>query len=370
MFSAKKTIQSILSEAGISVNGPEPHDIQVHNERFYTRVLSQGSLGLGESYMDGWWDCPALDAFFTKLLSQPLPIIVTQPWPVLIGGILSRLTNLPLACPYHIGKIHYDLGNEFYRAMLDKTMSYSCAVWKGADSLETAQTNKLTRICQKLALHKGQTLLDIGCGWGGLARLAAHKYGNTVTGITVSHQQAKLAREVCLDLSVDIRYEDYHSLRGVFNNIASIGMFEHVGYKNYRDFFKAVSRLLADNGLFLLQTIGSLKTKKGYDPWLNRYIFPNAHLPSLAQISLAAEGSLVAEDIENIGADYDTTLMAWHRNFEAHWPRFTSSYGLHFYRMWRYYLLMSAGIFRSRHAQVWQIVFSKQGVRGGYHSLR
>lgn len=362
-------IKKVLTPIKSTINGPAPEDIQVHDERFYRRVLLYGSLGLGESYVEGWWDVEALDVFFANLLSRQLPSWVSFTPPVLLLRVINRLTNFPQWRAYHIGRAHYDIGNDLYEAMLGSTMAYSCAYWRESKTLDEAQEAKFDRICRKLDLRKGQSLLDIGCGWGGLARHAASCYGVKVVGITVSREQEKLAREICRGLPVEIRYQDYREVKGLFSHVVSVGMFEHVGYKNYPAFMQTVRRLLKDDGLFLLHTIGAIRSVVDADPWLTKYIFTDSKIPSLAQITRAAEGSFLVEDLENIGADYDKTLMAWWHNFETHWPQLRSRYDERFRRMWRYYLMMCAGIFRARRQQVWQIILSKQGVCGGYHRI-
>jgi cyclopropane-fatty-acyl-phospholipid synthase len=280
------------------------------------------------------------------------------------------LTNLAKSQAYRDGKVHYDLGNDFYQAMLGNNMVYSCGYWKNAATLEEAQVAKLDLVCRKLGLRKGQRVLDIGCGWGGFARYAAMNYGVSVTGITVSREQEHLARELNRGLPVEIRYQDFREVKEVFDHIVSIGMFEHVGYKNYREYMAVVRRSLASNGLFLLHTIGNLNTSINQEPWIAKYIFPNSKLPSIKQIAQAIEGLFVLEDLENFGADYDRTLMVWNQNFENHWQDFRQTYDERFHRMWRYYLLMCSGAFRARYLQLWQLVLSKRGVPDGYRSIR
>ena len=373
-FSLKEKSQQILANADIQINGGRPWDIAVHDERFYRRVLSQGSLGLGESYMDGWWDAGHLDEFFTKVLRMRLDRRISQTKRILqtIASVLFNKQSLKKA--FEVGKRHYDIGNDLYTAMLDKRLTYTCGYWSGhppASGLDEAQEQKLDLVCRKLKLQPGQKILDIGCGWGSFAKYAAEKYGVSVTGITVSKEQAALARTLCTGLSVEIILEDYRKISGTFDHIVSLGMFEHVGYKNYRTYMKVASRHLKDGGLFLLHTIGGNETTLIGDPWFDKYIFPNGMLPSIRQIGEAIEGLFVMEDWHNFGVDYNKTLMAWFANFDAAWPRLKGKYGDRFYRMWKYYLLCMAGAFRSRaNNQLWQIVLSKNGVNGGYQSVR
>lgn len=366
----RRRLQTLLDEAGITINGAEPWDIKVHDEGFFPLVLSRGSIGLGESYMDGWWDAPALDQFFHRLFRTDLAERVTC-WRTLGTCLLARLVNLQRpARAFQVGHHHYDIGNDLYRRMLDERMIYSCAYWKNATNLSEAQEAKLDMVCRKLHLQPGMRVLDIGCGWGGAARYAAERYGVAVVGVTVSREQAAYAREWCQGWPVDIRLDDYRAINETFDRIFSIGMFEHVGYKNYRLFMQVVRRNLRPDGLFLLHTIGSNTTESTIDPWIDRYIFPNAVLPSKRQVCQALEGNFILEDWHNFGVDYDATLMAWFRNFASRWPEISAQYSERFYRMWKYYLLSCAGSFRARRTQVWQLVLSPAGVAGGYQALR
>jgi cyclopropane-fatty-acyl-phospholipid synthase len=254
--------------------------------------------------------------------------------------------------------------------MLDTRMVYSCGYWREARTLEAAQEAKLDLICRKLGLKEGDRLLDIGCGWGGLAKFAAERYGATVVGLTVSKEQAALARERCKGLPIEIRVQDYRTLSERFDHIASVGMFEHVGVKNYRTYFEVARRCLKEEGLFLLHTIGGNRSVRSVEPWIGKYIFPGGMLPSVAQIGAGIERLFVMEDWHNFGSYYDTTLLAWWHNFDAAWPALRAKYGERFYRMWKYYLLICAGTFRARHSELWQIVLSPHGVPGGYISVR
>ncbi len=368
--SVRERVECLFGMADVRVNGSRPWDIQVNRDDFFYRVLGCGSLGLGESYMAGWWECEALDQFFAKILQAGLADKACC-LKNLAGCLLARVYNYQKKSrAFEVGTRHYDLGNDLYRIMLDSRMIYSCAYWRHADTLEEAQEAKLDLVCRKLQLEPGMRLLDIGCGWGGMARWAAEHYGVSVVGVTVSRQQARLASEICQGLPVEILLEDYRSIEGEFDRIVSIGMFEHVGYKNYRTFMQICRRLLRDDGLFLLHTIGGDRSTTRIDPWIEKYIFPNAMLPSASQITTAAEGIFVLEDWHNFGPDYDPTLMAWFANFDAGWETLRSRYDERFYRMWKYYLLACAGSFRCRLNQLWQIVLSPMGVEGGYRAPR
>ncbi len=359
--SAYDKAAELLQQAGISINGPHAWDIQVKEPAFYSRVMAGGSLALGESYMDGWWDAEALDEFMARLLEARLEERATRDLRTLFTVLKYRIANpqTPRRA-YRIGERHYDIGNDLFRIMLDSRMVYSCGYWRNAETLDEAQEAKLDLICRKLDLKPGMTLLDIGCGWGSLLKYAAEHYGVEGTGVTVSRQQAELARSVCGDLPVRIELDDYRGIRGTYDRIASVGMVEHVGWRNYGEFMRTSDRLLKPGGLFLLHSIGSSRSNRGADPWIERYIFPNSMLPSLAQLAAAAEPHFVAEDVHNFGPYYDRTLMEWERRFREGWNAISDRYGDRFFRMWRYYLLSSAASFRVRRIQLYQILYSKR----------
>ncbi len=378
MERAEQVIRSLLEIAGVEVNGKSDADIRVKNKAFYKEVLRRGSLGLGESYMAGWWDAIKLDEFFHRIFSASLDEKVKN-CKLISHIITAKLINAGRKSKaFEIGKKHYDIGNNLFRKMLDKRMVYSCGYWKNAATLDEAQEAKLELICQKLNLKPGMKVLDIGCGWGSFCKYAAEKYDVEVVGITVSKDQAELAREICHGLKIKILLEDYRTLNADellgqekrFDRIVSVGMFEHVGYKNYETFMEVIYRLLKDEGLFLLHTIGGNESKVTTDRWIHKYIFPNGMIPSIRQIGESMEGLLVMEDWHNFGSDYDKTLMAWYDNFEQGWESLKSTYDETFYRMWKYYLLSCAGSFRARRNQLWQIVLSKNGVSGGYFFIR
>lgn len=368
----KSLVRELLSLAEIEINGSNPWDIQVHDERFYKRVITEVELGLGESYMDGWWDVEKLDEMIYRIVRTDLQNKVKRNLKIalqLAGFYLINMQSRRRA--FIIGEQHYDLGNDLFKNMLDKRMNYSCAYWKNANNLDEAQENKLDLICRKLYLKPGMKVLDIGCGWGAFGKYAAEKYGVEVVGITVSKEQVALGKELCKGLPVELRLQDYRDINEKFDRIVSVGMIEHVGYKNYRTYFKVAERNLKDDGLFLLHTIGEVRSTKSTDAWTHKYIFPNGMLPSIAQLAKSVENLFVIEDLHNFGADYDKTLMAWFNNFNSKWDNIKNKYSERFYRIWKYFLLSSAGAFRARNKnQLWQIVLSKNGVPGGYISIR
>jgi cyclopropane-fatty-acyl-phospholipid synthase len=371
--SAPGVLVELIGKAGIRFNGNNPWDIQVRDKELYRRIMTQGSLGFGEAYMDGLWDCERMDELFTRLLRHDINDRI-RGWTkarLLFDFIRYRLFNLQsYKRAFQVGEQHYDTGNEVFEAMLDSTMSYSCGYWGEADNLEQAQRHKLDLICRKLELKPGESLLDIGCGWGGLDRYAAEHYGVEVTGITVSREQQVLAQKRCAGLPVTIELMDYRDLDGRVDKVVSVGMFEHVGPKNYVQYFDTVHRLLKEDGLFLLHTIGDHTTCHQTDAWFDKYIFPNGKLPSARQLSDTLEGRFLIEDWHNFGQDYDRTVMAWWENFDAAWPELKEGYDERFYRMWKYYLMSCAGLFRSRQGQLWQLVLGKRQRSAVYRSLR
>ncbi|MBI2148646.1 cyclopropane fatty acyl phospholipid synthase [Candidatus Woesearchaeota archaeon] len=367
---AKEIINNLLVKADIQINGKRPWDIQVYNEKFYSRVLSQGSLGLGEAYLDGWWDSKQLDEFFNKILTTNLKIKAVN-FRVVYEFLKSVLLNMQSKSrSKKVAELHYDIGNDFYENMLGKTMQYTCAYWKNSKTLDQAQIAKLDLVCKKLMLKKGDKVLELGSGWGYFAKYAVENYGCEFTSYNISEEQVKYARELCKGLPVKIIQGDYREAQGEFDKVASIGMCEHVGYKNYKNFMEVANRCLKDRGLFLIHTIAGNKSVTTIDPWLEQHIFPGAVTPSVKQLGKAMEGLFVMEDWHNFGADYDKTLMAWFENFNKNWLKFKSKYDERFYRIFKYYLLCLAGSFRARRNQLWHVVLSKGGIIGGYKSVR
>lgn len=360
----------LLAKADIRINGTRPWDIQLKAPDVFDRALAQGNLGLGEAYMDGDWDAEQLDGFFCRLLRADLEQEI-NPRKLIFHALRARWLNLQNGSrAWEVGKIHYDLGNDFYAAMLDSRMTYTCGYWKSAANLEQAQAAKLDLVCRKLELEPGMRVLDIGCGWGSFMAYAAEHYGVECVGATISQEQAAYGQRLMKQgLPVRFLLQDYRELEQSFDRIVSLGMFEHVGWKNYDMYMQVAHRCLKENGLFLLHTIGKNVHGTEPDPWIDRYIFPNGDVPALSQLGRALEGRFVIEDLHNFGADYDKTLMAWHRNFETAWPHFEECYGQRFRRTWRYYLLSCAGAFRARNIQLWQLVLSKRGVLGGYQRV-
>ncbi len=356
---AKTFVLGLLDLAGVALDGPAPSDIHVHDDRFYDRVIRDRELGLGESYQDGWWDAERVDEMLAKLMAADLRAVVKPGRELLAIALRAKLINhQTVRRAARNASAHYDIGNDLYERMLDKRMIYSCGYWRDVDDLDTAQEAKLELICAKLGLEPGMRLLDIGCGWGGLAQYAAERHGAQVTGISPAAEQVKVAARRCAGLDVDIRQCDFREVTGRYDRIVSVGMLEHVGPKNYEAFFDVNARLLADDGIALHHLIGSNTPRQNTDPWFDRYIFPGGVVPSLDQLARATRGRWAIEDVHNFGPDYDRTLMAWHANIEAAWGE-VPDYDERFRRTWRYYLLASAAAFRVRELQLWQIVFTR-----------
>jgi len=371
MDKAEKTVRDILALAGVGVDGVHPWDLQVTSKDFYRRLLGQGSIALGETYMDGLWECEKIDVFIYKVLRSGLEhkiSVLSLLWPVL----WSKMVNLQSrGRAFNIGKHHYDIGNDLFKLMLDDSMAYTCGYWREADNLADAQQAKMDLVCRKMGLQAGMRVLDIGCGWGSFARYAAQNYGVKVVGVTVSQEQIDLGRELCTGLDVDLRYQDYRDVKGRFDRVVSIGMFEAVGPKNFRTYMQTVERCLEDDGLFLLHTIGTNTPDLQADPWTIKYIFPGGYLPLQKQIDAATQGIFIMEDWHNFGVDYDPTIMAWVANIKAARGQLEKlGYDQRFYRMWTYWLLSAAGSARARRNQLWQMVYSKKGLDGGYLPVR
>lgn len=371
MKSLEQIFQEAFASVGVTVNGDKPWDIQVKNTKLYSRIMSGGALGFGEAYMDGWWDCEAVDEFLHKVLYHRLDKKFSKNVNSFFYFLNAKFKNMQtISRAKEVAYKHYDIGNELFEKMLDPRMIYTCGYWEKANTLEEAQEAKLDLVCRKLKLEKGMRLLEIGCGWGGFAKYAAEKYGVSVVGITISEQQAIIARKLNEGLPVEIRIQDYREVDEKFDRVVSIGMLENVGYRNFRTYMEVAAKNLNDDGICFIHTIGGNYDTKTTDPWIDKYIFPNGMLPSASQLSKAWQGLFVLEDWHNFGTYYDPTIMAWLKNFEESWNEIKDNYDEVFYRMWRYYLSASAASFRSRKNHLWHIVLTKPVHLGIYQSER
>lgn len=370
-MNSRKFIEKILEPADIKINGNRPFDIRVANEKIYDRILAKGILGLGEAYMDGWWECDELDEMICRFLRVQNSNVISKNMTSFLHVLRSRILNLQTETKAKkVARKHYDLGNELYLSFLDPYNQYTCGYFKNTDDLHVAQEQKLDLICRKLELRSTDRVLDIGCGWGGFAKWASEHYGCRVAGIGISDEQIKYAKKFTAGLPVDIVKMDYRKVTGLYDKVLICGMMEHVGYKNYGKIMKTVKDHLAKDGLFLLQTIARNVSSTTVEPWMEKYIFPNSMLPSAVQITKASEGLFIMEDWHSFGQYYDLTLLAWWKKIEVSWPKIKEKYNDRFYKMFRYYLLSSAGAFRARVIQLWQIVFSPNGILGEYKPVR
>lgn len=377
-MSARTTVQKLLDPAGIILDGPNPWDPQIHDEIMFDRFFRSGSIAIGETYMDKMWDVDDLPEMVARIMRSGIGQSVYKH--LSFGAVLYTLRHLLFnlqnkARAFQVAEVHYDVGNDLYAKMLGPSMTYTCGYWNpptgGATTLDEAQRNKLDLVCRKIGLKRGDRILDIGCGWGSLLLHAAREYGAEGVGVTVSKEQVALARSLTHGYPIEIRLQDYRDVcDGPYDHIVSLGMFEHVGTKNYRTYMRTVRELLKDDGLFLLHTIGVKKTGQSLYPWYDKYIFPNGYLPSAAEIGQSIDGFFVTEDWHSFGHDYDATLCAWYCNFDRARPELRAKYDDRFYRMWTFFLLTSAGAFRARYLNLWQIVLSPNGVAGGYQSMR
>ncbi len=368
---------NFLNKAGIEVNGPNPWDMRIHRPETISRISKDPSLGGGESYMDGWWDCDRLDDFFYRIFRNIELRELYNPSTFLkfkIKNLLIHPNNKHRSL--RVAEQHYNIGNHLYQVMLGESMAYTCGYWKNATNLNEAQYNKYDLICKKLDLQPGEKILELGCGFGGFAKYAAEHYGVEITAVNISRQQMLYAKEICKNLPVKLHECDYRDVqlynpqRRKFDKLVSIGLCEHIGYREYKNFMNIAKENLAEDGLFLLHTIGKNISIQFADSWIQKYIFPSGVLPTVAQISLASEPNFVIEDLHNIGADYDKTLMAWDQNFLENWQHLKPFYDERFFRMWRYYLLSCAGGFRARAMQLYQFIFSPKGKLNGHESIR
>jgi len=358
---ADDVIREALARAGVTVGGDAPWDIQVRDSRVFQRIMRDGTIGIGESFTEGWWDCQALDQLIERVVRAGLYKVLAQSWALRAQVVRSRIFNLQASRPFEVGERHYDVGNDLYREMLGPRMVYTCAYFKDTDSLDAAQDAKLDLVCRKIGLQPGMRVLDLGCGWGGFAAFAAERYGAHVVGYTVSREQAAWIKEHYSALPIEIRVDDYRRATGTYDAVVSIGLLEHVGPKNHRPYMQQAVRLLAPGGRVFIHTIGGATPRTHIDPWFDKYIFPNAAIPTLGQLATAMEQILVPEDVQNLGPHYHRTLLAWWANFDAAWPRLRAKYGEPFYRMWKFYLMVSAAYFSTREHNLYQIVATPAG---------
>lgn len=359
---AEADMRALLARAGVAVGGGRPWDIRVSNREFYRRALTGGSLAVGESYADGWWEADRLDEVFHRIFKAGLHARFTPDpwnrWRTMAGRFLDFRTRV--RCRKAAG-VRDGLGNDLFQAMLGKRMSCTCAYWKDARSLDDAEDAKLELVCRKLELKPGMSVLDLGCGWGAFARYAAERHGVSVTGVNIAAEQVALGRELCKGLPVALRVQDYRDVRGRFDRVVSLGLMEQIGPRGCRAYMAAAAQCLKADGIALIHTIGRNVPASGGDPWFDGGVLPGGETPTLSRLAGAMEGHFVVEDVHNIGPHYDPTLLAWHDSLARRWPELRGKYGDRLYRTLKFSLLSAAGSFRARRSQLFQIVMTRPG---------
>jgi cyclopropane-fatty-acyl-phospholipid synthase len=353
----QSSLEKIFAVAGVSLNGRSPWDVQVLDDRFAKNVLLRGSLGLGESYMRGWWKCDDLEELSFRLISSGIFRVARLLPTQVAANLLDRFVNQQSRTKsLRVVERHYDIGNDLFLAFLGQYKNYSGADFEGVESLDQAQINKMEKICRRLELKPGDRLLDVGGGWGEFARYAATKYGCLVTSINISDEQIKYATEHCKNTTVVVRKCDYRDITGSYDKIAVIAMLTHVGYKNYRAFMEKIDSCLAPDGTILIETIGGHISHKNCEAWTDKYIFPGGVIPSPEQLDRATDGIFSTIESFEFGASYVYTLRSWHRNFNEAWPRLRPNYSERTRLMFDYFFLIAAGAFRARYIVYWHLM--------------
>ncbi len=351
--------------------GPEVH-IRLHDKALHHRLLRNPFLFVGEAYMEGTLTIErgTLRDFLVLVGENGGSIGSTRL--VLWLRRLQRLKHwLVQHNPGGIAQRrvahHYDLSDELYDLFLDDDRQYSCAYFRDpANTLEQAQADKKGHIAAKLCLERGQSVLDIGCGWGGLGLYLARLGAGRVLGITLSERQEQVANQRAMNADLGdrlhFRLQDYRELAGRFDRIVSVGMFEHVGVHHYREFFQCLKDRLEEDGVALLHTIGRMERPGATNPWLGKYIFPGGYTPALSEIVAAVEqvGELCITDVEVLRLHYAKTLSHWHERFQQHRERVATIYDERFCRMWEFYLLSCEISFLYFNQVVFQIQITRR----------
>jgi cyclopropane-fatty-acyl-phospholipid synthase len=352
------TLEVVLPDGrSRSFGSGAPVRLDIRDRAFFRRLATRGKLGLGESYTAEEWESDDLVALFELLLrnadavsehhARVRRLLELRPRLNRRNGLVRARRNIAY---------HYDLGNDLFRLMLDETMTYSCAVFERPDmTLAEAQRAKYERLCRKLELEAGDHVLEIGCGWGGFAHYAATTYGCRVTGLTISHEQAVVARERNAGLPVEILEQDYRTVGGEYTKVVSIEMLEAIGEDQYGTYFATIDRVLARGGRAAVQTI--LVPEQRWDryrktpDWIERYIFPGCLIPSLASLTDAAakHSQLAVYEVDEIGPHYAETLRRWRASFHERIDEVRAlGYDRRFERTWDFYLAFCEAGFRTR----------------------
>ncbi|WP_066062373.1 SAM-dependent methyltransferase [Neobacillus soli] len=325
-------------------------------------LLQNPSIAFGEAYMDGIIDVEGdLKEVLTSMYQSKEGFLGNSKF---TAQLLKKISNTSKRSKENVA-FHYDIGNDFYKLWLDETMTYSCGYFKTPhDSLKTAQQNKVAHILKKLNLHEGQTLLDIGCGWGELIITAAKRYGVKATGITLSEEQYarvnERIKEEQLTDSVEVQLIDYRELnKKKFDRIVSVGMLEHVGHDHLPEYFHKVNELLVDGGLSVLHTITS-PTEGASNAWIDKYIFPGGYIPAVGElVNQISENKFYLTDLESLRRHYAKTLDIWSENFENVLEEVRKTKDERFIRMWRLYLNACSASFQTGNIDLSQFIFTK-----------
>jgi cyclopropane-fatty-acyl-phospholipid synthase len=357
---ARVIVEKAFASAGVAINGQNPCDISVKDDRFYRAVLQKGSLGLGESYMDGWWSCDDLEEMASRMIGSGLYKFSLRMPIYLLPNLRDNVFNQQSKeMSLRVADRHYAMGNEMFFGFLGKHKNYSCGYYSGTGDLDEAQRLKLDKVCKLLDLQPGDRLLDIGGGWCEFARYAATHYGCEVVSINITDEQIAFAREYCKGASVEVRKCDYRDITGRFNKIAVLAMLTHVGRKNYRKFLEIAHGALEPHGTLLIESVGGHKSHSNCEAWIDKYIFPGGVVPCLSQIDAAASGLFQRTVTDEFGSSYVLTLRAWHRNLIQAWSAHEGRYGERVRRMFEYFFLTTAGSFRARYLLHWHILLKK-----------
>lgn len=369
---AEQAVRKIVEVGGI----PDTmwNHIEILDKSAWTDIITKGNLGIAEAYMHNKLKVDPLPFFISVLNDTSIGtrrkegtdylgmVMQAVALPTDLMGLLTNQQTRELSS--RVTKQHYDAGNDLYEKMLGPSMSYTCAYWKDAKNLDEAQFNKMDLIRRKLELQPGMKVAELGMGWGTAAN-HMHKYGNVdVTGVSLSEQQVKWAQENLAKEGLRFIWSDYRDHcedpkhMHTYDRVYSIGMLEHVGYKNYAPFFKCIKALLKPDGLAVVHSIGEPDFVSASDPFLDKYIFPGAVIPAMSTITAGFENDFILEDWQNFGFDYSLTLAAWNENANVFFKENPDKYTPEFQRMWEYYLKMCEALFVTRINQLWHFVLS------------